>query len=364
MAFHKTAMAKRYSFLLIFTILIHINGVGQHSNLFFDFTGGGGRLIPHHPELKNLAGSVAFYNVRLGFQTQGAKEWQRLYNYPQIGIGLSHNYLTKSFLGNPTSLYSFLNLPLTSGSKLKLDLGMHLGLACGIHPFSEQNQQNIALGSKCAAYASLNLNASVRISQNIDLLLYAGGYHYSNGNTNKPNKGLNMLGTETGLRYTLQESYTKRNTDPVTPKEPRSSILLFGALGWKKEATYSSQYRVGSLSAGYYRSINHKSRLSAGLDLFYDEGILYYTNKENRLNNVVATGFFGGHELTFDKFSIVTQVGIYLRNPHPYDPFYYERLGLRTVIAKRIVPSISLKAHEFKIDFVEWGVGFILWNSK
>lgn len=342
---------------------MHFNGKAQQDNLFFDFTGGAGRLIPH-PGLKNFTGSVAFFNARFGIQTWGKKEWQRIYKYPQFGIGLSHNYLNKSFLGNPTALYSFLNLPLTPDSKIKLNLGIYLGLAWGIHPFSEQDPRNVALGSKCAAYASLNLNTTFKISQNIELLLYTGGYHYSNGNTTRPNKGLNMFGAETGLRYTLQESVATRNTGPIQPKGPVSSILLFGAWGWKKEATYSPSYRVGSLSAGYYRNINSKSRLSVGLDLFYDEGVLYYTQKANQLNNVVAAGVFGGHEMTFDQFSIVTQVGIYLLNPNPNDLFYYERLGLRYVISKRIIPSLSLKAHKFKADFVEWGVGFILWSSK
>jgi hypothetical protein len=356
-------MAKRYSFLLIFTLLIHISIKAQRNNLFFDLTGGSGRLAPHHPELKPFAGPVAFFNARLGLKTLGQKEWQRVYNYPEIGIGLSHNYLTSRYLGNPTTIYSFMNLLLLTDSKIKLNLGMNLGFAWGFNPYSEHNQENIAIGSRCAAYASLNLNTSFRICQNFELLLSAGGYHYSNGNTNKPNKGINMLGAETGLRYTLSKSATELNTEPVAPIEKNSSVMAFGAWSWKKEATHSPQYPAGSFSAGYYHTVSHKSRLSAGVDLFYDKGVLFYTQKENQLKNVLAAGLFGGHELTFNQFSIVTQLGIYFRNPNPNDPFYYERLGVRYIIAKRIIPSISIKAHEFKVDFVEWGIGFILWRS-
>jgi len=313
--------------------------------------------------MKPFAGSVAFFNARLGLITLGQKEWQRVYNYPEIGIGLSHNYLTSRSLGNPTAVYSFMNLPLLPQTKLKLNLGMHLGLAWGFNPYSEQNQENIAIGSKCAAYGSLNLNSSLRVGHNFEILLSVGGYHYSNGNTNKPNKGINLLGTETGLRYTLPKSDTELNTEPIGPLEKCSSIMAFGAWGWKKEATHSPQYPVGSFSLGYYRTMSHKSRLSAGVDLFYDEGVLYFTQKENQLKNVLAAGIFGGHELYFNQLSIVTQLGIYLRNPNPNDPFYYERLGVRYTIAKRIIPSISLKAHQFKVDFVEWGLGFVLWKT-
>jgi len=356
-------MKKKICFLLTITLLIHFGSNAQRNNLFFDFTGGGGRLIPHHPELKNLAGSVSFFNARIGLKTLGQKEWQRVYNYPELGIGISHNYLTSKSLGDPTAIYSFFNLPLLPKSKIKLDLGVHLGFAWGFNPSSPQNQVNLAIGSKCAAYASLNLNTKFRISQNFDFLLSAGGYHYSNGNLNKPNKGINMLGAEAGLRYTLPKSDTELNTEPVVPLQKSGSILVFGAYGWKKEVTYASGFPVGSLSVGYYRTINHKSRWSTGADLFLDEGALYYTQKENLLKNKLAAGIFGGHELTFNQFSIVTQLGIYIRNPNPKDPFQYERLGIRYVIAKRIIPSITLKAHELKIDFVEWGLGFVLWKS-
>lgn len=356
-------MTKRYFFLLIFILLIQISSKAQRNKLFFDFTGGGGRLTPHHPVLTNLAGPVGFYNARLGFKTQGQKEWQRIYNYPEIGIGLSHNNLTKSFLGNPTALYSFMNLKLLPLPKFKLNLGMHIGLAWGFNPYSEQNPENIAISSKCTAYASLNLNTAFRICENFELLLSTGGYHYSNGNLNKPNKGINLLGGETGLRYTLPGSTTELNTEPVFPIEKKAALIAFGACGTKKEATTTSQHPVGSCSIGYYRTISHKSRWAAGVDLFYDEGALYFSGKDYQLKNVLAEGLFGGHELTFDKFSIVTQIGIYVRNPSPNDPFYYERLGFRYIIAKRIIPSLSLKAHELKIDFVEWGIGFVLWNS-
>ena len=356
-------MTKRYFFLLIFISLVHISTKAQRNNLFFDITGGGGRLIPHHPEIRNLAGPVSFFNARFGLKTLGQKEWQRVYKCPEIGIGLSHNYLTSKSLGDPTAVYSFLNLPLTPDSKLKLDLGVHLGFAWGFNPSTPQNQINLAIGSACTAYASINLNTAIRIGQNFDLLLSAGGYHYSNGNMNKPNKGINMLGAETGLRYMLPKSDTELNTEPVVPVQKSSSVMVFGAWGWKKEVTYSLGFPIGSLNIGYYRTISHKSRLSTGFDLFLDKGTLYYTQKENLLKNKLAAGIFCGHELTFNHLSIVTQIGIYIRNPNPTDPFHYERLGIRYAIAKRIIPSLTLKAHEFKVDFVEWGLGFVLWKS-
>lgn len=356
-------MTKPCFLFLIFNLLASFSSNAQQNNLFFDFAGGGGRLYPHHPEMRLFAGPVSFLNARLGLKTRGQKEWQRVYNYPEIGIGLSRNYLTSKSLGNPTAVYSFIYLPLLPDSKLKLNLGTHLGFAWGFNPYNEQNKINIAIRSKCSAYFSLNLNASIKIGQNFDILFAAGGYHYSNGNMKKPNKGINMLGAETGLRYSLPKSDTELNTESVEPIVKSSSVMVFTSWSVKYEATYSRQYSAGTFSTGFYHTISHKSRLSTGIDLFYDEGTLYFTDKENLPKNTLAVGLFGGHELTFNQLSIVAQLGIYLRNPSPNDPFYYERLGLRYIIAKRIIPSLTLKAHEFKVDFIEWGLGFVLWKS-
>ena len=356
-------MTKLCFLLLIFNLLASFSSNAQQNNLFFDFAGGGGRLYPHHPEMRLFAGPVSFFNARLGLKTRGQKEWHRVYNYPEIGIGLSHDYLTSKSLGNPTAVYSFMNLPLLTDSKLKLNLGTHIGFAWGFNPYNEQDKINIAISSKCSAYFSLNLNASIKIGRNFDILVSAGGYHYSNGNIRKPNKGINMLGAETGLRYSFLKSDTELNKEPVEPIVKSSSVMVFTSWSVKYEATYSRQYSAGTFSTGFYHTISHKSRLSTGIDLFYDEGTLYFTQKENLLKNTLAVGLFGGHELTFNRLSIVAQLGIYLQNPCPKDPFYYERIGLRYVIAKWIIPSLTLKAHELKVDFIEWGLGFVLWKS-
>ncbi|MEI6139360.1 MAG: acyloxyacyl hydrolase [Mariniphaga sp.] len=360
----KTIKAKWYSLIFTLCLLNPSDSHAQNQNYFFDVTGGVGRLISHHPLLDPLEGPVSFFNARWGIKTTGKKDWQRTFNYPTIGLGVFHNQLTQSYLGNPTAAYTFMYLPFFEVAKIKFNLGIHLGLAWGIHPYSVQNPLNVALGSMCAAYASLNLNTTFTLTSNIDLYLCAGGYHYSNGNTTKPNKGLNQLGTEGGLRYRLTSSNIQFNKNPVKPVERKGSVMIFGAYGWKKEVTDGSFYNTGSLSTGYYLTINNKSRLSTGGDLFYDEGVLYFSQKENKLKNVIASGLFAGHELTLSQFSIVTQIGIYLNNPHPADPFYYERLGMRYIISNRVIPSLTLKAHEFKIDFIEWGIGIVLWKTK
>ena len=361
---HKKTIKFRYRITLILILLTALSSFAQHKNYFFEISGGSGWLYPHDPALKPIAGQVSILNARLGLKTLGNKDWQRTFKYPEIGIGISHNYLTKSYLGNPTAAFVFLNLPIFPETRLKINFGINAGLAWGINKFSGLNPENLALGSKCAAYANFNFNTLIDILPRLEFVLYSGLYHYSNGNTNKPNKGINIFGAEAGLRYKMAKFIFEKNVAPVPPAKKQTSIIVFGAMSWKKESTWGPFYKAGSLSIGYYRTIGSKSRLSAGADLFYDEGALEYTFKDKQLKNVMASGIFAGHELTLDRFAIVSQAGIYLSNPNPNDPFYYERVGLRYTATKRVIPSITLKAHQFKIDFIEWGIGLVLWKSN
>ena len=352
---------KRIIFLIL-CLLIYYSSIAQDKKIFFDLTSGGGRLYPNAYE-SHLAGPVTFFNARIGLKTLGQKEWQRLYNYPLMGIGISHNYLTTKSLGNPMAVYSFLLLPLLGRSELKLNLGINLGVAWGYNPHRAQYPYDTVIGSLVAFYASMNFNTSFHIAKSLELLFAFEFYHLSNGNTNKPNYGINMLGAETGLRYTLTNSKTVAIRDPVLPAEKNSSFIVFGSWGWKKEWVGVSESNVGSISAGYYRTINNKSRLSIGADLFYNEATLYETHKENVLSNVLAAGLFTGHELTISKLSIVTQFGVYVFNPYPSDPFYYTRIGLRYAIGKRVIASLTMKAHGLAVDFLEWGFGYAFWKS-
>ena len=356
-------MTKKIYISLIFIILIHNIGKPQNNRLFFDFSSGGGKLLPH-PKMQNLAGAVTFFNARVGLKTLGQKEWQRIYHYPQLGIGVSQNYLTTRSLGNPTAIYSFLNLPLLTMSPITINMGMHCGVSWGFNPYKEQYPQDVVIGSKLAVYSSLSLNSSFPISRQFEILLALEAYHLSNGNTNKPNKGINMIGAEAGVRYILSNSSAVPNNDRITLVEKSWSVILFGAWSRMRESTsYTSKSTVGSLSAGLYQTLNQKSRLSAGVDLFYDEGDLVQLQKVNQLKNVLAAGLFGGHELTIDKLSIVTQLGVYIRNPCSTDPLYYERVGLRYMISRRFIPSFTIKVHGVDVDFAEFGMGFVLWNS-
>ena len=350
--------------ILIIILLSSYQSFAQHKDYFFEISGGSGWLYPHDPILKPIAGQVSLFNARIGLKTSGIKDWQRTFKYPDVGIGISHNYLTKSYLGNPTAAFAFINLPLLPDARFRINFGINAGLAWGINKFSGLNPENLAIGTKGAAYANFNFNTLMSIMPRLELVLYTGLYHYSNGNTNKPNKGINIFGAEAGLRYKMAKIVLSENVDPVPPAKKQSSIMVFGSMSWKKESTWGPFYKAGSLSIGVYRTISNKSRLSAGVDLFYDEGVVEYTLKDKQLKNVMASGIFAGHELTLDRMSIVTQAGIYISNPNPNDPFYYERVGFRYTIANRVIPSLALKAHQFKIDFIEWGLGFILWKSN
>ena len=346
--------------MIIFPVLVK----SQKNDLFVEINGGSGWLYPNY-KMQNLAGPVSLFNAKFGVKTIGKKEWQRVFNYPVIGLGIANNYLSTRSLGNPKAVYAFLYLPVLPKSILHLNVGMHMGFTWGFNPYRDQYPTEIVIGSRLAFYTSFNLNNSIAISKHLELVFSVEAYHSSNGNTNKPNKGINIMGGETGLRYLFGDKPTEKIVKENAPVKKRSSILLVGSFGRLREsAQINVMSPVGSLSAGYYKVLSHKSTVSTGIDLFYNEGILLFTNQSNQLKNVMSAGIFAGHELTVGDLAIVTQAGIYLRNPYAKDPFHYERIGVRYTVSQRLKPSLCIKVHGVEVNFLEVGIGYILWKNK
>jgi hypothetical protein len=224
-------------FIIFVFLLSHFYGVSQqHSNLFIDLIGGSGKFFPD-AKFKYMEGPVSSYNAKIGIKTLGYKDWQRAFNNPEFGIGISHNYLTSDLIGNPTSVYSFLNLLLFTRFRYSFNVGLNAGLGSGFNQNSGGNQKNILIGSRCAAYLSTNVNSIVRINQQFELYVSGAAYHISNGNTSKPNKGINMLGAETGIRYNLTDHPKAPVTEPAIPKPNESSVRVFGSWGWMQESS-------------------------------------------------------------------------------------------------------------------------------
>ena len=312
-----------------------------------------------------ITGHVPNFNLIVGKQVSGNKEWHKLYNFPEIGFGLYHANLNNEYLGTATALYSYINLPFSKKEKkLKPIFIFSVGVTYVSLPFDmETNYQNRIIGSHINLFIKAGLGLEYKLTNKLKLSSSIALNHYSNAKTHIPNLGINVTNINLGLKYNMYESKTfyKDFETNIANKNEYLLVLSAGVKGTNKPL--SPRYLGSSFVFDYSRIITQKSKFGAGSDIFYDGTLEYYYNNDttvtynSKADNMLA-GVHLSYALVFNKISYNLQLGYYLYDKLNINGNIYSRLGFRTYITDKIILNLTLKTHFAKADLLEFGVGY------
>ena len=320
-----------------------------------------GENEPHRDIIMNLKYPYRGVDLKLGWQTTGLKDWQLAYRYPSLGIGFNWNTFETEVLGNPVASYFFVNFPQITTSWFRFDLETDLGLSYGINPYNaETNPYNFSTGTTVNVFFGLYLEQSFHILPQADIFCSEGLTHYSNGALGFPNYGLNIPSLKFGVRYLCHKpEYIKKLGKPDFKKQ--FSIITYVGGGTKKLFGPTPSYNEVLVSPSVCYRIGFKRRLGLGLEVSYNEAIkgVEPILDEYTLKQLLFYGVYFSHEFIIDRFTILAQLGIYLKD-HPAATFYYERVGFGYYVGKNIRVMLNLKAHYIKAEYVEAGIAYDL----
>jgi hypothetical protein len=297
-------------------------------------------------------------------------EWAQLYRFPELGIGYYHADLQwDNVLGNVDAAYAFIKIPFSRRPRFQVNYSFAFGVARNSKYFDpEVNHFNIAIGSALNVYLNFGIEAQWTIRENLFFLLGIDLSHYSNGAIKKPNLGLNVPGVNIGVNYSVnQPPHLKEQIRNSRKSKKVFDVLLVIDAGWKEiHPAENNNYFTSSMwvDAGYI--ITPRKRMGLGLDLFYDASILSRMKeegvvKEGKLNNL-RQGAHISYDLIFGKVFFTIQAGYYFLVDWNDDGNLYTRFGLR-YHHHRIIYNLSLKTHLGRADFIEWGVGYVLFQK-
>lgn len=155
---------------------------------------------------KNLNCALSTH-LRYSFQYRPGSKIDSIYGHNIYqGIGLAYYSLGDTHeLGNPIALYLFQGARLARlTSSLSLNYEWNFGLSFGWKPYdTEDNYNNTIIGSRANAYIFAGLYLNQVLSREFDLVVGYSFTHFSNGNTQIPNAGLNTTGLRLGLVYNI-----------------------------------------------------------------------------------------------------------------------------------------------------------------
>jgi hypothetical protein len=193
-------MKKTLALLVYLTLLVASNA--QMPNIVgLKFSRG--FIMPHHQEIRSLIQKhITEYNLHVGWQTTGNKQWQREWNYPEVGTGFYYaNLGNPDVLGDAKAAYLYYNMPFFRTQMFTMNFYLALGTAYLSNPFDfQENYTNIAIGSHYNIFANTNFEAQIR-TKNFVFYTDFGLTHYSNGGSKMPNLGLNIFAASLGLKF-------------------------------------------------------------------------------------------------------------------------------------------------------------------
>lgn len=334
--------------------------------------------------------------IRLGTQSTGRKDWQRLHDYPQYGVGLSYFDLggtdIDSLIGMPTAVYFFYGAPIARFGNFRLNGDVELGLSTDFKAYdAELNPNQIFIGATTNLHSNFTLQLYYELTERIDLALGLSFLHFSNGKMFTPQKGINLIGLNLSTAYhfnpvknytkhvvptyqpSVRPTLVKKETSPFKGIHELSFMASVGTVQadpgeWRHEDgkldttnVTGPRYLTSSFSIDYGYQFSHRLKGVSGLDMFIDNSVrnLY----EDILPDNVTFNkkvFFGGHigfHYVIERITFVYNYGRYLHKPFQPRGKWYMRVGGRIGLTPKMEMQIALKTRNGGIaDWIEWGL--------
>lgn len=322
-----------------------------------------------NPEVRTMNHNTGF-RFKYAFSAPEQSEEARIFRDAYQGIGIGYNDFNPQ-LGNPLSVFLLQGARIASLSNhLSLNYEWNLGLAFGWHPYNEEtNPDNKVIGSRVTAYIGLDFYLRWIMSRHVDLNLGVGVAHYSNGNTQYPNLGLNTaflnLGASCYIGRKANHLLHRHEVAPPVSHDISHDLIVYGA--WRQRGGYENGYPfllngktavVGFNFNPMYR-LNHWLKLGASLDGTYDRtaNIYYdvdyidpdYNDQYRRPSTAkqMTLGMSARAEFTMPYFAINFGIGKNFLNTEGEFGGMYEVLALKINITRRSLLHIGYSLNDF-----------------
>ncbi len=297
----------------------------------------------------------------------GKKLWHHENNFPQHGFGFTYfNLNNPKVLGDIYATYIFCDIPLNKKEK---PFRVYMKLAAGIayapvHFNAIENQNNDMLSTPINGYGNLKWYFRWNLGKHLCWDLGFSYSHVSNGNSNLPNLGENMITINTGLVYKFTNPVKNviAKIDSSTKIKSKYEILLWVGIGKVQEQVFGKKYQAQCYSASYYYNIRNTHKIGLGIDVFYNPGNIQLMKEEgvtlsNNLQNI-QTGVKITYAYNLGRLSLPAETGFYVISKHKEHSSFYQRVGVRYYFKNNIVALITLKTYWIGAYNLEFGLGY------
>ena len=339
--------------------------------------------------------NYGIFDAKVGLSTlpKDNNWFERAFNYPTFGIGLSYarmgalSFKNDSRLGDIVNLYGFAEFNLVRTKQFKMGPLLEVGLAFSNQKYDyHTNPRNLYIGSKVFAVFGIGVQAEWMFAPQWSL--QAGAYltHHSNGMTRSPNQGINELAVGLGVRhYPGQKAFEPKSAEAPQKPEYAKGIHynVFAAAGVHScpveldgilasdtpDQLAPSRFRgvVGAEAVWRYTPV-----FATGIGLEADLDANHYRQTDLLLKGEEApdgysplrVGAYLKQEFWYRRVSLHVAAGFYMYKRCGLTEdvsTIFEKLGIRYHFGQQngLFAGLDLRAHQFDRSYsLEWSLGY------
>jgi len=329
-----------------------------------------GLVFPLYEALSYLIeDDIYAFDIAVSFPTYGKDFWEKLYNYPRPGAGYSFWTLgNNDVFGKAHALYGFVNMPIIKRSeKFSLNYQISMGGAYLTKRFDiSENHINRAVSTHANIFFRFGIDSKIKLSPRSELVIEAGGTHFSNGKVKSPNYGLNAGTLSLGFNYLIGNNPAIMQEPEIPEAGKLYEQSVFYSAGIKVyDNLLDNKYFTSSFSYNLERVINHRRRIGAGADLFFDGSInealaVEEGYQEDEFKNLIRAGLHVSYSARYKQLIMGIQAGHYVYSKYTVLTKLYTRLSVQYMLSDHLSAGLTLRSHFGKADCMELGMGYYL----
>lgn len=383
-------MKKRHYIVILFFVLAflfsgHARGqsynVLHNKNYQIEARTHYGFFIQPHLELERYKAHFPAYEFSIYRTTFGKKRWERLYNFPLIGLTFYQSDLGGfDELGKVFALYPFINFPMNQDDDHQATFKLGVGVGYLTNKFhNTENYHNFAIGSHINAAINLSFEYCQKLSNRFYLNSSIGLTHFSNGSTRTPNFGINIVSAATGFSFFIK----KPNPTIISKLNPKLYLFEFDnkkwltldgnfAL-WMKDITNESEFGTHNYNMVYDLNLNvlaqlsMKGRAGIGFELVQDRSDFVFLQKRDQQNDTVVDyndidilklGVGPVYEMMMDRMSFLFHFGWHITGADQHEGSFYQKLAVRYDLYDNFYLSFGFTTHYVRADYLGIGLGY------
>lgn len=327
-----------------------------------------GFIFEHKSTIGNLVkGYIPAIEIDFVKPTTGSKRWHRENNFPEVGISLNIiDFSNPKQLGYCFALSPYIEIPLNKKIRATRPV---VRICWGISYLNKKfdinsDPKNIAIGSHLNTFVQWKVLWHLKLSNKLRLEPGLSFSHASNGRSQVPNLGLNIVSLNLGLTYKLNGDVTKVDLqDSSATWKSKHEILIWDAAGFNEhEPATGTKYFSNTFGVNYYYNVRNTHKWGAGFDIDYDLQNAYHLKTSGHPAqswlDLVQLGVKACYAYNIGRVSLPIEMGYYAVSKPKEDGPIFHRIGIRYYCKNGLMFNFTMKSHWAVAAHFDYGLGY------